>query len=180
MGMRFCTIAIGAALAVLCGCAQVRLVDPIGLDESLTEVNQALRGREARIVLGTGSELHGVHVHVRSDSTVWLTAGTISERVGVQTSELRSITVLDRGRGARLGAILGGVGGALGGLFFAVAFTSGDSPFVGPTENYAVATIPIGGVGGAAVGAIIGGVVGSEQTFIFGSGDDDRVGSQKQ
>ena len=170
MGIRPCTIAITVALAVLCGCAQVRVVDPIGPDESLVEVNRALSGRKARIVLGTGSEFLGMRVHVRSDSTMWVPADMTSERVAVQTSELKSITVLDRGRGARQGAILGGAAGALGGYFFAVWNTSDDSPFgVGPTENYAVATIPIGGVAGAALGAIIGGYVGSERTFVFGS-----------
>jgi hypothetical protein len=172
MGIRPCTIAITVALAVLCGCAQVSVVDPIGPDESLVEVNRALSGRKARIVLGTGSEFLGMRVHVRSDSTMWVPADMTSERVAVQTSELKSITVLDRGRGARRGAILGGATGALGGLFYAAEYTS-EGFFEGGFESFAVGTIPIGGVAGAALGAIIGGYVGSKWTFVFGS--DERV-----
>ncbi len=168
MGMRACTIAVVGALAVLCGCAQLRVVDLTGSDESLAEVNEVLSGRAARIVWATGDEFLGVRVHVRPDSTKWLTQAAMPERMIAQTSELRTITVLDHGRGARRGAILGGAVGALVGLYFVVETTSGPSSY-GDFEGFAV-LIPIGGVAGAALGAAVGGYVGSERTFVFGSG----------
>jgi len=168
MDVRACRIVVLAAVAVVCGCAQVRVVDPAGPDERLAQVNGVLDGREAKIVLTTGEEFFGAHVHVRADSTMWVAQAARAARVVVATSDLKTIAVLDRGRGARRGAILGGAAGALVGLYLVIETTS-EPPFKGDFEGFAVA-IPIGGVTGAALGAAVGGYVGSERTFVFSSG----------
>jgi hypothetical protein len=163
-----CIAALSIVL-LLAGCARVRPADPRAAGVDLSDINAKLAGHMVRVRLVDGTELIAHDVRISADS-VFLRPQRFPHleapwpaREGreLPISEVHSIEVTRRGRGAADGALIGlGVGAAAGAAIGASWEDSGMS-----TGATALVLGTVFGVLGTGVGLIIGVGLGSAEVF---------------
>jgi hypothetical protein len=163
---------LGAVL-VLVGCTHVHPVNLAAPGADIDQVNRQLADREARVSLVDHAAVVARDVSVSADS-VFIQAhmlGHASWWLGsasaVPISEVRSIEVTRRGRGARDGALLGlGLGVAAGAAIGVIVFeaSSGESEMWSRGVSAFVCSM-IGGVLGTGFGLLVGANTGSIDVY---------------
>jgi hypothetical protein len=159
--------ALSAAL-VLVGCAHVRPADPTAAGVDLDDINAKLAGRVVRVRLVDGTDMLAHNVRVSADSVSmqprmlrdanwWL-----APRRALPISEVGSIEVTRRGRGALEGALFGlGIGGVAG---VAIGAATSEGSILSAQESVILGGL-VFGVLGTGLGLIIGVGVGSKDVY---------------
>jgi hypothetical protein len=164
--------ALGAVL-ILVGCTHVHPVNPAARGADIDQVNEQLADREARVSLVDHAAVVARDVSVSADSVFMRPhmLGHASWRLGparaVPITEVRSIEVTRRSRGARDGALLGlGLGVAAGAVIGVVVFEAspGESEMWSRGVSVFVCSI-IGGVLGTGLGLLVGANAGSTDVY---------------
>jgi hypothetical protein len=160
-----------SAVLVLAGCTHVHPADPTAAGTDLDHVNAKLADRVVRVRLLDGTELLAHDVSLSADS-VSMRPQMIPEadwwlgpRRALPASEVGSLEVTRRGRGALDGALLGlGIGCASGAAIGVSLFPRGPILF---TTAGQVATLGgvLFGVLGTGLGLLVGGSVGSTDVY---------------
>ena len=174
IGCDFTARRLIAALSIvllLAGCARVRPADPRAAGVDLDDINAKLAGRMVRVRLVDGTELIAHDVRISADSVFfrpqmfphlespWPWPAREGRELSI--SEVDSIEVTRRGRGAADGALIGlGIGAAAGAAIGASWEDSGLS-----TGATALVLGTVFGVLGTGVGLIIGVGLGSTEVF---------------
>lgn len=153
-----------AASVLLPACFDVvRVSRPLD-GQSLAQVKAAIEGRDATVLLANGEERAAARVAVDAEQSAWLQRPVPPQRgwvpASAPTASLRSITVVNAGRGAGEGLMLGLLGGlAAGGIVIAATpcGTSLEDLFCpeGRTVK-GIATVVVSAGLGAMIGAIAG------------------------
>ena len=166
-------VAAVVVVSFLAGCTHVRPADPTAARVDLNDINSRLVDRMARVRLVDGTVLVAQHVRVSEDSVYFrpqlsTDPGVSDVERGDQAlprSEVRSIEVKRRGRGAADGALIGfGAGVLLGAVVGVGMYQSEDDPslldgvvaFLGASAVAAV---------GTGIGLAIGLGVGSTEVL---------------
>ena len=164
--------ALSAAL-LLAGCAHVRPADPTAAGVDLDDINAKLAGRMVRVRLVDGTELIAHDVRISADSVFMrpqrfphLTSPWPA-RVGqeLSISEVGSIEVTRRGRGALDGTLLGLGIGVVGGAALAAATFEPSALLGSSMEDNALVGGVILGVLGTGLGLLIGASPGSTEVY---------------
>lgn len=103
-----------ACICVLTGCSRTRSVDPTCDCASIAEMNLALSGKKAVVLLSDGTRTYPEDVQVGADSTSFRVSGASERRMSVETARISSVTITDRARGFVEGLIGGAVTSGLG------------------------------------------------------------------
>ena len=153
------------AISMLCGCARVHRVDVDSSDGFYEEINRVAAGHKVSVELVDGRVLNGTGVSVAPDSTRVHQPhdGAVASRA--KTTDVRTITVYGRGRGALHGAGIGAVsvgslGAALGAIFMRDAQDAG-------TWEYTVVLGVLGAAAGSVGGFFTGLFIGNETVYEF-------------
>ncbi len=116
------------AIVVLSGCTSMLTIEHNRRTAAYDEVNRAVRGKVARLVLHDGSRMDAVDVHVDAESLTWLDRRT-NTLESIPTTDVREVSVVRAGAHAVRGLIAGlAAGAAVGGLRAAI---EGDDPELG-------------------------------------------------
>jgi len=186
-------MAVLAAATMLSGCTHVHPSDPTAPGLRLEDLNQSLEGRTVSVTLLDGTEFGAASVVVRVDTTSLVPQGEPSWKPPTRaalgrafpTSEVESLTVTQRGRGAFEGGMLGLLIGAVAGAVVGAASyepSSGDfESGPGSSGEAAVGYGLIFGVVGAGVGLVAGASVGSSDVYDLTEAPEDRpTGSRRR
>ena len=166
-------IAVLSIALLLVGCAHVRPADPTAAGVDLDDINARLAGRMVRVKLVDGTELVAHDVRISADSVFFRpqmfphleSAWPARVERELPTSEVGSIEVTRRGRGAADGALIGFGIGLVAGAAIGIAVDEADEASIWSTETAALVGGFVFGVLGTGVGAIIGVGLGSTEVF---------------
>ena len=159
-------------LAVLIGCggcaSSQRVVER---PETLQQVNSALDGRRAEIMLTNGKRIrNAVNVRIGLDNTLYRPNGR-SVPETLPTSAISRIIIVTGGKATR-GMLIGSIPG----LLLIAAGASAEEPESSPGVGKAI--VVFGGAGVALVGMIVGGMMGNaaatKTTFVVYEGPIER------
>jgi hypothetical protein len=98
----------------------VHVADPHWPGEILLELNADAEGKQVVVKTRSGEELHGVHLHASTDSTVWYALDDPGQRIAVPTSQIALVHVTGNQpvdcakEGLAVGAVLGALPAAIG------------------------------------------------------------------
>jgi hypothetical protein len=167
-------IAVLSAVSVLAGCARVRPVDPAAAGPDLGDINRKVAGRSVLVKLVDGTVLRARDVIVSESSVSFREERFTSaehewparEARRLPISEVASIEVTSRSRGALDGALYGlGAGVLLGALIGAVTFEPTGDLLISSSGDAAILGGLVFGVIGAGFGFLVGSSVGSTAVF---------------
>lgn len=89
--------AVVALAITVAGCGHaghvVHVADPYWPGEILLELNADAEGKQVVVKTRSGEELHGVHLHASTDSTVWYALDDPGQRIAVPTSQIALVHV---------------------------------------------------------------------------------------
>lgn len=130
------------------------------------EINTITKDKNAKITLKNEQDLIGNGIYIAPDSTFWLDPNTGNKK-SIITSEVSSIVLKNRGRGALEGLGLGLLGGAAIGALIGLSIGAEPGDVLFTTKDIAL----IGGIFGGGIGGLLGllrgSVVGSNDKFII-------------
>jgi hypothetical protein len=164
-------VAALSAVAVLASCAHVRPTDPTAAGVNLDDINAKLAGRVVRVRLRDGTELVAHDVRVSADS-VFMRPQRLREvdwwlapAQALPVSEVGTIEVTRRGRGALDGALIGlAAGAAAGATLGALMHEPGDLLISSPKDAAILGGILLG-VLGTGLGFLAGASKGSTDVY---------------
>ena len=162
-----------STVLMLAGCAHVRPADPTAAGVDLDHINGRLAGRMARVRLMDDTELVANDVRISVGSVLFrpqrfphLESPWPSREVReLPISEVRSIEVTNRSRGAGDGALIGTCVGVLAGAAIGAAINEADEAPIWSNETGALVGGVVFGVLGAGVGLVVGVGMGSTEVF---------------
>jgi hypothetical protein len=124
-------------------------------DSSYNHINKKLKGENATVTLVNKQELVGKNIEVKFDSTS-------VEKINIHTKDIKEITIKNHDWGVIKGTGLGVlVGAAMGGMIYVTTTTNKPMGF-----GLVLIALPVLGLFS---GALIGGIVGDIETFVFPS-----------
>ncbi len=170
-GQRF-IVALSTAL-LFAGCAHVRPADPTAVGVDLDDINARLAGQMARVRLADDTELIAHDVRISTESVFFRpqrfphleSPWPTREVRELPISEVHSIEVTRRSRGAADGALIGTGVGILAGAAIGAAINEADEAPIWSNETGALVGSVVFGVLGAGVGLVVGVGLGSTEVF---------------
>ena len=155
------------------GCSSTKVVN-VGDTASLADINRKALRRELVVVMHSGLRYRASSLRLQDDSTSWVDGDTHTLIVAA-TREIDQLSFRDRGRGAGQGLGIGLLSGVVVGMTLPFwepntdCSSWNDETVLGSCGGWATAFGLVGGFLGSITGPIVGGAIGSKQTYVLRS-----------
>jgi hypothetical protein len=151
--------------SVLTGCSTQRVATP---KESIDDFNVQSVNRQGTITSTNDSVFIGQNIKLRGDFLCWEDARSM-EPMRLPVADVKMVQFLKRSRGAQYGAAIGASTALIGltSAYVIVRRRADEPPYKDILSKETLTLFSLGVVTGVLSGAVIGGVVGFQETYEF-------------